>query len=142
MSLRSTLLVACVCVLAAAPVAAEKITLAANLSGANEVPPTTSAGKGTADVSYNTDTRELSWEVRVEGLSAPVSAAHFHGPGSTAENAGVVVPIAKAGDSSPFKGATTLTPEQADGLLAGHWYVNVHTANHPPGEIRGQVVRK
>ena len=53
-----------------------------------------------------------------------------------------VIPIAKAGDQTPFKGSTTLTPEQMADLLAGRWYVNVHTPSNPPGELRGQVVKK
>ena len=52
------------------------------------------------------------------------------------------IPIAKAGDPSPFKCSATLTPEQMADVLAGRWYVNVHTPNHPPGEIRGQLVKK
>ena len=42
---------------------------------------------------------------------------------------------------SPFEGSATLTDAQAAELMAGQWYVNVHTAAHPGGEIRGQVVK-
>jgi hypothetical protein len=70
--------------------------------------------------------------------------AHFDRPlhGPQQENASVVIPIANTGDASPFKGSATLTPEQAEALLAGRWYVNIHTPAHPPGEIRGQVLKK
>lgn len=127
---------------AAFPAGAEVIDMAATLSGANEVPPVQSTGRGTAVVTLDTATRELRWEVRVEGLSGPITAAHFHGPGSASQNAGVVIPIAKAGDPSPFKGSATLTPEQVSDLLGGRYYVNIHTSAHPPGEIRGQVAKK
>ena len=127
---------------AAAPVAAEVVNLAATLSAANEVPPASSSGTGTASVTYDTTSRLATWDVQVQGLSAPTSAAHFHGPGGPRENASVVIPVAKTGDASPFKGSATLTPEQAEALLAGRWYVNIHTPAHPPGEIRGQVVKK
>ena len=33
----------------------------------------------------------------------------------------------------------TITPAQAADLVEGKWYVNLHTAAHPGGEIRGQV---
>ena len=38
-----------------------------------------------------------------------------------------------------IKGEETLTPEQAKQFEAGDWYINVHTKDHPAGEIRGQV---
>ena len=126
----------------AATAAAEPVAMSSVLSAANEVPPVQSPGSGSAAVTYDTESRELRWEVQVQGLTAPVTAAHFHGPSTTASNAGILVPIAKAGDRSPFKGAATLTPEQAAGLLAGRWYINVHTSTYPPGEVRGQVTKK
>jgi hypothetical protein len=127
---------------AAAPAAAEMVNMTAALSAANEVPPVQSPANGTAGVVVNTDTREVRWDVQVQNLSAPLSASHFHGPAAREQNAPVVIPIAKAGDQSPFKGSATLTPEQMADLLAGRWYVNVHTPSHPPGEIRGQLVKK
>jgi hypothetical protein len=37
-------------------------------------------------------------------------------------------------------GQATLTPAQAEQFMAGDWYINVHTQDHPAGEIRGQVM--
>ena len=52
----------------------------------------------------------------------------------------VVVPIAGA-DKGSFEGSATLTDAQAEELMAGKWYVNIHTAANKAGEIRGQVVK-
>jgi len=42
--------------------------------------------------------------------------------------------------TSPFSGSATLSPADAQEFLAGEMYVNVHTKDHPAGEIRSQVV--
>jgi hypothetical protein len=80
--------------------------------------------------------------VTFSGLSSDASMAHFHGPAATGKNAGVLIWISKQGSApaSPITGETTLTPEQAQQFAAGDWYVNVHTKEHPGGEIRGQVM--
>jgi len=121
---------------------ADTIKLAATLSGKNEVPPVQTPADGSAEMTLDTASRTLTWTVTFQGLSAELRAAHFHGQASMTENAPIVVPIAKRDDKSPFKGSKVLTPEQVEALLAGRWYINVHTATHPPGEIRGQVVRQ
>ena len=38
-----------------------------------------------------------------------------------------------------FEGSATLTDAQAADLLAGRWYVNVHTDANKGGELRGQL---
>ena len=43
--------------------------------------------------------------------------------------------------TSPFKGSAKLTDAQASDLMAGRWYVNIHTAANPGGELRGQLVK-
>ena len=126
---------------AALPASADTVRLTAELSGKNESPAVKSDGTGLVNASLDTASRALTWEVTYWGLSGPATAAHFHGPAEPAKNAGVVVPIAKAGDPTPFKGSKALTPEQMADLLAGKWYVNVHTAANAPGEIRGQVTK-
>src|SRR5213593_3130641 len=77
-------------------------------AGKSEVPPTTTAGKGTADIDYDPATEKLSWKVTHSGLSGPATAAHFHGPGEPGKNAGVAVAIPNAA-SSPVEGSATLT---------------------------------
>ncbi|MGX1324217.1 hypothetical protein AB7M17_007670 [Bradyrhizobium sp. USDA 377] len=122
----------------AAPASAEK--LKATLDGKSQVPANTSSGTGTAELDYDAASKKLSWTVSYSGLSGPATAAHFHGPAEAGKNAGVAVPIANAG-SSPVKGEATLTDAQAADLLGGKYYINIHTAANPGGEIRGQVTK-
>ena len=104
------------------------------------MPPSSSRGSGTATVIYDTATKKLSWNVNYGGLTGPATAAHFHGPAAPDQNAGIVVPL--TGDlTSPRQGSADLTDAQAADLLGERWYFNIHTAAHPGGEIRGQVLR-
>src|ERR1700684_1520970 len=122
----------------AGPAFAEKMK--ATLDGKSEVPPNASTGTGTADVDYDAATKKLTWKLTYSGLSGPATAAHFHGPPEAGKNAGVAVAIPNAG-TSPAEGSATLTDAQAADLTAGKYYVNVHTAANPGGEIRGQVTK-
>jgi CHRD domain len=114
-------------------------TFKAELKGATEVPPNTSAGSGSVTATFDPATKQLSWEGSYSGLSGPATAAHFHGPAEPGKNAGVAVPIAPA--TSPLKGTATLTDAQANDLMAGLWYVNVHTEANKGGELRGQLMK-
>jgi hypothetical protein len=127
--------------LAVAPVAAETLTYKVALSPKNEVPPVPTNATGSADVTYDTVTRVVTWNITHSGLSGAPTAAHFHGPSSALENAPVIV-VFSAPLASPFKGTATLTPDQATQLLAGNWYINIHTQAYPGGELRGQVPKK
>ncbi len=43
--------------------------------------------------------------------------------------------------ASIMKGEGTVTDQQLADIEAGKTYVNVHTAQYPDGEIRGQLLR-
>jgi len=119
----------------AAPVFAETVTFKADLKGSSEVPPTDSAGTGSANVTVDTNTKKLSWTVTSTGLSGDAVAAHFHGPAAAGKNADPVVDISAA----IAKGSAEISDKQLADLQAGKWYVNIHTEKFPNGEIRGQV---
>jgi hypothetical protein len=120
--------------------AAHAEKMKAMLDGKSEVPPNASTGKGEADIDYDAATKKLTWKLTYSGLTGPATAAHFHGPAEPGKNAGVAVAIPNA-TSSPAEGSATLTDAQAADLAAGKYYVNIHTAANPGGEIRGQVTK-
>ena len=123
----------------ASPAMAATVNLKADLKATSEVPPTDSKGTGSVTATFDTTSKQLSWKGTVSGLSGPATAAHFHA-GEVGKNGGVAIPIAGA-DKGSFEGSATLTDAQADDLMGGKWYVNVHTAANKGGEVRGQVTK-
>jgi hypothetical protein len=121
------------------PALAETITLIAEISGTAQVPPNPSKGTGVVTSTYDTVTRVLAWKGTYSGLTGQPMAAHFHGPADAKMNGPVAVNFEKF--VSPFEGTATLTEAQSADLLAGRWYVNIHTPSYPGGELRGQVVK-
>ena len=116
----------------------QKAKFTATLTGNDEVPAHNVPGKGKANLMLNQRTKVLHWNIRYKGLTGDATAAHFHGPAAPGANAGVALPITVG--PSPIKGMATLTDAQIADLMAGNWYVNIHTAANPGGEIRGQVL--
>jgi CHRD domain len=127
--------------LVGAPASAAPTSFTVSLTGAQQVPPVQTNGSGTANLTYDPATRVVTWSITYDGLSSPVTMAHFHGPAAAGKNGPVAVWLTKRGSAvaSPITGQATLTPAQARQFVAGDWYINVHTRQHPAGEIRGQV---
>jgi hypothetical protein len=115
------------------------------LLGASERPAsvhTSGRGRGTFVLVGN----QLNMNLTYKNLSSAGSAAHIHGPALVSEAAGVMVNIADLnggafGTSGSFSGTVTLTPDQLAALGDRRTYVNIHTADHGGGEIRGQITR-
>jgi hypothetical protein len=120
---------------------AETETFHADMAAGAENPPKPGDGKGTVDATLDTSTRKLDWTAKWDDLSGPATMAHFHGPAAPGANAGVAVPWGKD-PTSPFHGDATLTEQQMSDLQGGKWYANVHTAQNPGGEIRGQMTKQ
>jgi hypothetical protein len=113
----------------------------ANLSGAQEVPAVTSPGRGVCRVILNPAQTQISVNCNYSGLSSAANAAHIHGNAPVGANAPVLFNFgAISGTSGTITNQTfTLTPQQVADLRQNRMYVNVHTANNPGGEIRGQL---
>jgi hypothetical protein len=134
----------------------------ATLLGSNEVPPTGSPGTGFGTFTLNGNL--LSIDESFSGLTSSANAAHIHCCGPAGVNEIVAVPF------TPFPSATSgtfmatvdltlaatynaafITQEGGTvglaeaGLIAalnsGNTYANIHTANFPGGEIRGQITQ-
>lgn len=112
-----------------------KYNYTVTLTGAKEVPPNASTATGTFVGSYIKSTRVLSFTLSYSGLTPTDWHIHKGTPnvsGPVEIGLGPVVP-------SPLTSSLTLTPAQETDLLNGIFYVNVHSAAFPGGEIRGQL---
>ena len=110
----------------------------ATLTGGEEVPAVATAARGMAEVHLDTLRNLVTWKVTFSGLSGPPTGAHIHGPAAPGQNAPVVVPFTGP-LGMDIRGQAALTPQHVADLAAGRWYVNIHSAAHPAGEIRGQL---
>ncbi len=121
----------------------QTVTIITTLSGAQEVPPVVTAGTGTATLTFDLNTGAVSGSVTFTGLSAPATAAHIH-EAAAGVNGPVIIPLAGGAGATAgtftVPAGTFLTAAQIVALRADGLYVNIHTANNPGGEIRGQIL--
>lgn len=117
-------------------------TLSGNGNAAQENNPNnTSTATGTLSGTYNSSSNRLIYNITWTGLTGTAAALHFHGPALAGANAGIAVPLTinNSAATGGANGEVTITEGQEADLLAGRWYWNVHTAQYPGGEVRGQV---
>lgn len=121
-----------------APTISMSKTSTTQLSGTSEVPPVMGSASGTMQAKLDTQSNVLTWTIAYSGLTGPATAGHFHGPAQAGQNAGVALPLAGS-LASPIRGSATLSAAQLADVMSGKWYINLHTAANPGGEIRGQL---
>ncbi|MBI2830818.1 MAG: CHRD domain-containing protein [Chloroflexi bacterium] len=127
----------------------------ANMTGAEEVPPITTAAMGNATFMVSADGMSMTFTLNVSNMNN-ITASHIH-LAAMGVNGPVVVPlfVVPGGKPGMFTGVLaegTITAANLGGLLAGkplsalidamnagNTYVNVHTMTNPGGEIRGQI---
>ena len=114
-------------------------TFHGTLSNGAEVPPVTGSGSGTATVTLDTATKQITYNVTYTGLTGPAAAAHIHCGAAAGANSGVAVAFPNA--ASPISGTATMTDAQVADLEAGKCYVNVHTEANKGGEVRAQLMK-
>jgi uncharacterized repeat protein (TIGR01451 family) len=107
----------------------------ANLSGAQETPANSSTGSGTATLLLSPDETTARVSLNFSGLTSAQTDAHIHGPGAAGVIAPILFPLPNGNLSDVL---ITLTPTDVTNLKNGLLYINVHSANFPNGEIRGQ----
>lgn len=106
------------------------------LSGKNEVPPVQTDASGTAYVNVKDD---CAVSGRLEVSNMKPTAAHIH-TGGPNENGPVAVGFERVSDTEfRLPDGAKLNAAQCRAYKAGRTYVNVHSARHPGGEVRGQI---
>lgn len=114
-------------------------TIDVEVSAAEVFPRTNSSATGTGQLTFNLVTGAVTGGVTLDGIVATL--AHIHS-GIAGTDGPVIVDFVQSGTDAnrwDVESGGALTADQVDALLAGQLYVNVHSAAHPGGEIRGQI---
>jgi len=112
------------------------VDLKVTLTGAEETPPVTTTASGAGTISIGAD-KSVSGTIKTTGIDGIAAHIHVGAPGQAGPP---IIPLSKAADGVwSVPAGATLTDEQYASFKAGNLYVNVHSAEHKPGEIRGQL---
>ena len=114
------------------------VTFKATLIGTSEVPSNASAAVGLATLNYDPNTKLFT--IVVTHNLASATGGHIH-KGATGVNGEVVFPFLSTTSPINFT-SVALSATQISDLNAGLYYVNLHSASFPDGEIRGQLIRQ
>ncbi len=108
----------------------------------------TSSGRGSATLRLSADETFAVVAVNYSGLTGPKIAWHVHGPADANQSAGILFDLDTTPPQADGTYLWTITQAGANtpadivtAIKAGRTYVNVHTAQYPNGEIRGQFAR-
>ncbi len=106
------------------------------LTGKDEVPAveTKATGKGTITIGAD---KSVKGSVKTTNLMGTAAHIHEAPPGKAGPP---IITLTKSGDDTwTVPEGSKLTDAQYEAFKAGNLYVNVHSAENKPGEIRGQL---
>ncbi|WP_116813290.1 CHRD domain-containing protein [Steroidobacter cummioxidans] len=106
------------------------------LTGAEEVPAVTTSATGTGSIKVNAD-KTVSGSVKTTGIKG--IAAHIHAAPAGKNGPPIITLVQSSEGVWDVPEGSKLTDEQFASYKAGGLYVNVHSAEHKPGEIRAQL---
>ena len=112
--------------------------VAARLWGNSEVPAVTTDALGVATITFNDDYTKATVNATVANLSSDFMGAHIH-KGKPGENGAVVFNLSSNYVDGRIEATINVTKQDVADFINGNFYINVHTANNPGGEIRGNL---
>jgi hypothetical protein len=106
------------------------------LTGAEETPPVTTSASGTGTIKIAKD-KSVSGSIKTVGIEGTAAHIHVGAPGVAGPP---IITLEKSSDGVwSVPADAKLTDEQYATFKAGNLYVNIHSAEHKPGEIRAQL---
>src|SRR5262245_25065066 len=117
------------------------LTFSAKLTGDQEVPAVVTNAVGVASFVFNSTRDTLCIHASVNGLSGAITLAHIHEglPGVSGPVILDLVPYISGNSINATIAGSALTADFISKMISGNYYINVHTAANPNGEIRGQI---
>ncbi len=122
-----------------APIPDPNVKFAATINGASESSPNPSTATGSSTATFNKDTKILTVNVTFSGVTA--TNGHIH-KGAVGVAGGVIFGFTAPITSPINYTSPALDATQEADLFANLYYVNIHSAAYPAGEIRGQLIKQ
>ncbi len=135
-TLRRAAIIATSVLLAAGVGLASAATVHVSLTGSRETPPVKTMARGSGTIEVTAD-GSVSGKIDTRGIKGTMAHIHEGAPGKK----GPPIIDLTAGPHGTWlvPAGSKLSPQQYKEFRAGDLYVNVHSAAHPGGEIRGQL---
>lgn len=106
------------------------------LSGALETPAVETAASGSSDITVGAD-HSVTGTITTQGIAGTVAHIHSGAPG---QKGPPVITLTRVSDTQwAVPAGSKLGDEDYAAYQAGNLYINVHSADHKGGEIRGQL---
>lgn len=118
------------------PLFTDNLLFATRLGGAAEVPPVATNAAGVAGFQLNPTRDTIYVRMTADDLSGPITGIHIH-QGGVGANGGVVHDLSSFISQNQVDGF--ITGFDLGKFISGSYYLNLHTAANPNGEIRGQI---
>ncbi len=115
-------------------------TVAATEAQEVPAPPAPSGGTASGLVTVDTNTNTITYNITCSGLNGTINNAHFHGPAAPGLTASVKISLTADVVGNTIIGSKTFLEIDQPSILAGLFYLNVHTTLNPAGQVRDQIV--
>jgi len=112
------------------------------LTGPQVSTPVVTAAKGTADIEIDPTETQASLNIYYQNLVGGHTGMHLHGPALPGTDGPIILTVSASDPSNNvnfIQSVISVTPTQIAQIKAGQWYVDLHTATNPAGELRAQL---
>lgn len=116
----------------------DQLQFSARMDGDQEAPAVTTTAMGVASLMLNQNMDSICIDISANDLSGAITGIHIH-EAMMGMNGPVVVDLTSGINGNRVTMQVAVSDSMLQKMMMGMYYLNLHTAANPSGEIRGQI---